>query len=217
MVRALQYLTFARPNLAFNVHRLCEFMHTPTTTHLEATKRVLRYIRGTFINGIHFPPSLLTLSTFTDADWAREPSDRNSTTGFFVFLGSNPISWSSKKQTTVARSTKAEYHALATTTAELAWLRILFKELRSFLSHVPILWCDNVSTIALASNLVFHARRKHIEVDFDYIHEKVICRDFVSDSSLGKIILQISSPNLCLHQCFCYLEENLWWFHPPFV
>ena len=178
MVRALQYLTFARPNLAFNVHWLCEFMHTPTTTHLEATKRFLRYIRGSFIHGIHFPPSLLTLSTFTDADWAREPSDRNSTTGFFVFLGSNPISWSSKKQTTVAHSTKAEYHALATTTAELAWLRILFKELHSFLSHVRILWCDNVSTIALASNLVFHARRKHIEVDFHYIREKVICRDF---------------------------------------
>ena len=170
MVGALQYLTFTQPDLAFSVHQLCQFMHTPTTTHLEAAKRVLRYIRGSFIHGFHFSPSLLTLSTFTDANWARDSSDRKSTIGFFVFMGSNPISWSSKKQTTVARSsTKVEYRALANTTAELAWLQILFKELRSFLSHVPILWCDNVSAIALASNPVFHAKRKHIDV---------ICSDF---------------------------------------
>ena len=95
-----------------------------------------------------------------------------------MFLGPSPISWSSKKQTIVVRSsTEAEYHALATTTAEVSWLRILFKELQIFLSHVPVLWCDNASAIALSANPVFHSRTKHIEVDYHYVREKVLRHD----------------------------------------
>ena len=104
-------------------------MCNPTTIHLEAAKRVLRYLRGTLYHGISFSPSPLTLTAFSDADWAGDPYDRRSTTGLLVFLGSSPISWSSKKQTTVARSsTEVEYRALATTAAEMSWLRILFRE-----------------------------------------------------------------------------------------
>ena len=96
-------------------------MQFPTTTHLEAAKRVLRYVRGTLSHGIYFSHGPLTLIAFTDADWAGDPFDRKSTTGFMVFLGFNPISWSSKKQSTVSRSsTEAECHALATTAAELS-------------------------------------------------------------------------------------------------
>ena len=121
LVGALQYLTFTRPDLAFSVHHLCQFMHTPTTSHLEAAKRVLRYVRGTLHFGIHFAPGPLTFSAFSDADWVSDPTDRKSTTGMVIFLGSSPISWSSKKQSTVLRSsTEAEYRALASTAAELA-------------------------------------------------------------------------------------------------
>ena len=96
-------------------------MQFPTTAHLEAAKRVLRYVRGILSHGIYFSRGPLTLTAFTDADWAGGPFDRKSTTGFMVFLGSNPISWSSKKQSTVSRSsTEAKYHALATTAAELS-------------------------------------------------------------------------------------------------
>ena len=95
-----------------------------------------------------------------------------------VFLGPNPISWSAKKRPTVSRSsTETEYRALATTAAELSWLRILFKELRIFLPHVPVIWCDNISTIALSANPVFHSRTKHLEVDYHYVREKVLRRD----------------------------------------
>ena len=140
MVRALQYLTFTSPDLAFSVHQLCQFMSNPTTLHLEATKRVLRYLRGTLYHSISFSSGPLTLTAFSDVDWAGDPLEHRSTTGLLVFLGPSPISWSSKKQTTVARSsTEAEYYALATTTAEVSWLHILFKELRIFLSHVPVL------------------------------------------------------------------------------
>ena len=161
-------------------------MSNPTTLHLEATKRVLRYIRGTLYHGISFSSGPLTLTAFSDADWAGDPFDRRSTTSL-VFLGPSPISWSSKKQTTVTRSsTEAEYRALATTAAKVSWLRILFKELRIFLSHVPVLWCDNASAIALSANPMFHSRTKHIEVDYHYVHEKGLHRDLCVRFVSGK-------------------------------
>lgn len=92
MVGALQYLTFTRPDIAFSVHQLCQLMSHPTTTHLEAAKRVLRYIKGTLHFGISFTPSPLTLTAFSNADKAGDPSDRHSTTSLLVFLGPNPIS-----------------------------------------------------------------------------------------------------------------------------
>lgn len=96
-----------------------------------------------------------------------------STTVLLVFLGFNPISWSSKKHSTVARSsTEAKYRALASTAIELSWLHTLFKELHLFLHHIPVLWCDNVSAIALASNPLFHSKSKHIEVDYHFVSEK---------------------------------------------
>ena len=175
MVGALQYLTFTRPDLAFSVHHLCQFMHHPTTSHLEATKRVLRYVRGILHFGIHLAPGPLTFSAFSDADWDRDPINKKSTTGMLVVLGSSPIPWSSKKQSIVSRSsTEAEYRALASIVAELAWLCTLFKELKLFLPHVPILWCDNNSAIALTSNPVFHSRTKHIKVDYHYVRGCVL-------------------------------------------
>lgn len=160
-------------------------MSNPTSTHLEVAKRVLNYVRGTLSYGIHFSPGPLTLTAFLDADWAKDPSDKRSTTGLLVFLGCSPISWSAKKQSIVSRSsTEAEYRTLATTTVELSWLHILFKEFKVFLPHMPMLWCDNISTIALSANPVFHSRTKHLEVDYHFVREKVLrkelCFGFVS-------------------------------------
>ncbi len=126
-------------------------MHSPTTTHLTAAKRILRCLRGTLHHGIAFTPDPMTLSAFTDADWVGDPSDRKSTSGFLVYLGSNPITWFAKKQPTVSRSSiESEYRALAIAAAELCWLRTLLKDLRVYLSDTPILWCNNVSALAIA-------------------------------------------------------------------
>uniref|UniRef100_A0A2N9G595 Integrase catalytic domain-containing protein n=1 Tax=Fagus sylvatica TaxID=28930 RepID=A0A2N9G595_FAGSY len=165
LVGALHYLTFTRPDISFAVHQVCQYMAAPTTTHLSAAKRILRYIKGTLFHGIAFTPGPLTLSVYSDADWAGDPDDRRSTSGLLVYLGSNPITWSAKKQATVSRSsTESEYRALATASAEVCWLRTLLKDLGIYLSQPPILWCDNVSALAIASNPVFHARTKHIEL-----------------------------------------------------
>jgi len=105
-------------------------MHAPTTTHLTAAKRVLRYLKGTLNSGLYVCKGPITLTAFCDADWAGNPDDRRSTTGYGVFLGPNLISWSAKKQHIVSRSsTEAEYRSLSLTTAELFWLCMLLKEL----------------------------------------------------------------------------------------
>ena len=120
MVGALHYLTFTRPDISFAVHQVYQYMSTPTTTHLAVAKRVLKYIRGTFNHGIEFTPGPLSLSAYTDADWAGDLDDRRSTSGFLVYMGHNAITWSTKKQATISRSsTESEYHALPIAFAEL--------------------------------------------------------------------------------------------------
>jgi hypothetical protein len=180
LVGALQYATFTRPDIAFAVNRVCQFMHKPSTIHFVAAKRILRYLKGTLHKGVLFQPGPLALTAFTDADWAGDPSDRRSTSGFIVFLGHNPITWLAKKQHTVSRSsTEAEYRSLATGAAELAWLRQVLCDLKLFLPSAPLIWCDNTSALALASNSVFHGRTKHIEVDYHFVREKVVRGDLL--------------------------------------
>jgi len=90
------------------------------------------------------------------------------------------VSWCAKKQSVVARSsTEAEYRAIATATAKLYWLRMLLKDLRILLLSPPTLWCDNIGALALTSNPVYHARTKHVEVDYHFIREKVVNSDIL--------------------------------------
>ncbi|GKA79277.1 gag/pol polyprotein [Tanacetum coccineum] len=93
---------------------------------------------------------------------------------FAIYLGSNLISWTVRKQRTVSRSsTEAEYKALADTVAELTWLQALFNELGIRSSSTPILWCDNLGATYLSANPIFHARTKHVEIDYHFVQKKV--------------------------------------------
>ena len=179
VVGALQYLTITRPDLSYAVNQVCQFMHSPKNTHWMAVKRILRYLKATYNHGLLYQPGTATLTAYSDADYAGNPDTRHSTGGFCVYLGSNLVSWSSKKQKTVSRSSaEAEYRQLAYTAAELSWLRSLYKDLHLNLVP-PTIWCDNISSIALASNPVFHSRTKHLEVDYHYVREKVVRKQLV--------------------------------------
>jgi histone deacetylase 1/2 len=116
----------------------------------------------------------MMVSAFSDADWAGCVDDRRSIGGFAIFLGNYLVSWCAHKQATVSRtSTEAEYKALANATTELMWVQKLLTELQ--VSHPPAarLWCDNLGAKYLSANPIFHARTKHIEVDFHFVREQV--------------------------------------------
>ncbi|XP_021725051.1 uncharacterized protein LOC110692353 [Chenopodium quinoa] len=151
-------------------------MHAPRTTHLHALKRIFRYLRGTSEYGLflHSTGSPTIVIAYLDTDWAGCPDGRRSTIGYAVFLGKNLISWRSKKQPTVSKSsTEAEYRAVAYTAAETIWLKQLLADLDYFLRRPVTLYCDNVSATYPTSNPVQHDRSKHIDVDYHFVREMV--------------------------------------------
>ena len=153
-------------------------MHRPRTPHWQAMKRVLRYLKGTVNHGLFCTPFPLQLHTYCNSDWAGNPDDRRSTSGYGVFLGRNLVSWSSKKQNVISRlSIEGEYCSMALAATKVYWLKMLFKELAIGLVHIPTLCCNNIGAIALSSNPMFHARTKHVKIDYHFIREKVCNND----------------------------------------
>ncbi|CAL8133674.1 unnamed protein product [Prunus armeniaca] len=147
----------------------------PLTVAEWVVKRIFRYIKGTIEQGLVFHRSNdFTLRSFSDADWAGYVDDRRSTTGACIFFGPNLLTWTAKKQSTVSRSsTIAEYRALAHTAAEICWFGFLFRELGIRLSSAPCVYVDNLSAIYMAANPIFHARTRHIEIDYHFVRELI--------------------------------------------
>jgi hypothetical protein len=150
-------------------------MHDPREPHLAALKRILRYVRGTLDLGFLLQPSDSgDLIVYSDADWAGCPDTRRSTSGYDVFLGDNLVSWSSKRQNTVSRSSaEAEYRTMANDVAEATWLRQLLLELHAPPRRATLVYCDNVSAVYMSYNPVQHQRTKHIEIDLYFVWERV--------------------------------------------
>ena len=176
LVGSLIYLTVTRPDISYEVHVVIQFMATPRSPHYAFVLRILRYLKGTMFDGLHFSSHFsLTLQEYSNANWAGDPIDRRSTTGYCFLLGDSLISWRSKKQIVIARSsTKTEYRALAATTAKLIWLRWLLQDLGVDCSTVTKLHCDNRGAIQIAHNDVFHERTKHIEIDCHFIRHHLL-------------------------------------------
>jgi Reverse transcriptase (RNA-dependent DNA polymerase) len=178
LVGKLIYLTVTRSDISFVVSQISKFMHSSRTPHLEAINRILRYIKGSPGKGIWMKNNNSNeVCGYSDADWA-ESFDRKSTTGFCTIVGRNLITWKSKKQNIVARSSaEAEYRAMASTASELIWVRQVLADL-NITNHEPIkIFCDNQAVRHIASNPVFHERTKQIEVDCHFVREKIQAKE----------------------------------------
>lgn len=130
---------------------------------------------GTLTHGIFLRKQSTTpLHAYSDADWAGDSDDYVSTNGYMIYIGSNPVSWTSKKQRGVARSsTEAEYRAVANTASELRWICSLLTELGIKVPMTPTVYCDNIGATYLCANPVFHSRMKHIAIDFHFVRGQI--------------------------------------------
>ena len=174
MIGSLLYLTATRPDIQFAVCLCARFQASPRDSHKQAIKRILRYLQGTPDFGLWFSSSSgLGVRGFADSDFGGCRIDHKSTSGTCHFLGTSLISWSSRKQSSVAQSTtEAEYVAAASSCSQILWISSTLQDFGIFISSVP-LFCDNTSAISIAKNPVQHSRTKHIELRYHFIRDHV--------------------------------------------
>ncbi|RVW20455.1 Retrovirus-related Pol polyprotein from transposon RE1 [Vitis vinifera] len=155
LVGKLIYLSHTRPDIGFSVSVVSQFMNNPTEKHMTAVIRILRYLKMTSGKGLFFQRTTKKeIEIFSDADWAGSVTDRRSTSGYCSFVWGNLVTWRSKKQSVVARSSaEAEFRAMD--------------------KHPMVLYCDNQAAISIAKNPVHHDRTKHVEIDRHFIKEKI--------------------------------------------
>ena len=187
IVGSLNYLSQScRPDISFAVNRLCRYASNPSPSHLQAAKRVLRYLKGTSEVGLTYSGGvsgniykdnmMITVEMWTDADWGGDTSDRKSTTGYVVKVGGNTISWATKKQQTVALSTaEAEYMALSSGIQEQISIEQLMGELigKRMINLPSIVYTDNQSAIVISKDDNNHQRTKHIDIRHHFIRDHV--------------------------------------------
>jgi hypothetical protein len=191
-------------------------MQDPRESHWSAVKRILRYLKSTISYFFCiYKNSSKQLTAYSDSNWASCPDDRRSTSGYCVLLGKNILSWSSKKQPTVSRSsTESEYKAVANTAVELAWIQSLLSELGVTSPHQLVLHCDNIGATYLTSNPLYHARTKHIEIDYHFVRDMVakklldVCFIFGKD----QLVDVLSKPLAAVRFGMLWSNLNV---HPP--
>ena len=167
------YLTATRPSILFVVCLLSHSMHCASEIHLKATKRILRYVKGTIDYGVKFEKCQeFKLYGFSDSDWARSVDDMKSTSGYCFSLGSGVFSWCTKKQEIVAQSTaEAEFIAATTTVNQALWLKKILCDLFLQQKNKNRIFVDNQAAIAIANNPVCHGKTKHFNIKLYFLRE----------------------------------------------
>lgn len=176
VIGSLMYAAIAtRPDISHAVQKLSQYTSCFTQEHVTAVKRVLRYLNGTRSLGITYGLNEdTTLLGYTDADWGQDVNDRKSVSGYVFLISGGAISWSSKKQTSVALSTmEAEYVALAHATKDAIWIRSLLVDLGFPPPNPTLILCDNQAAIAYAHDNQFHARAKHISMAYHFTRDHI--------------------------------------------
>ncbi|KAF3663185.1 putative agamous-like MADS-box protein AGL62-like [Capsicum annuum] len=176
LIGKLLYLTLTRPDISYAVQSLSQFIQAPKESHMNATIRVVKYVKQSPGMGILLSTKPTgSLEAYCDADWGSCVNTRRSITGYLIKYGNSLLSWKSKKQSTISRSSaKAEYRSLASTVAEITWIIGLFNTLDVPLTFPVPLNCNSKAAIQIAANPVFHERTKHIDIDCHFIREKVL-------------------------------------------
>ena len=174
MIGSLLYLTASRPDLCLSVGICARYQVSPKESHMNAVKRVIKYVKGTLNFGLHYTfETNLNLAGYCDADWTGCVDDRRSTSGGCFFLGNNMVSWHSKKQNCVSLSTaEAEYIALGSCCTQLLWMRQMLVDY-GYVSDPMLVHCDNMSAINLTKNPVQHSRTKHVDLRHHFVRELV--------------------------------------------
>ncbi|KAL5854358.1 hypothetical protein ACOSQ3_004176 [Xanthoceras sorbifolium] len=174
LVGKLIYLSHTRPDIGFAVSSVSQFMNNPNEEHMKAIYLILRYLKKTPGKGLYFGKNNnRKIEVFADADWAGSPIDRRSTTGYCTYIWGNLVTWHSKKQSVVSRSSaEAEFTAMTHAVCEGMWLRRLLKELW-FAADSISMFCDNQAAIRIAKNPVHRDMTKHVEIDRHFIKEKL--------------------------------------------
>ncbi|CAL0318541.1 unnamed protein product [Lupinus luteus] len=211
LVGRLLYLTNTRPDLSFAIQQLSQFMASPTINHYKAMTRIFRYIKSCPGQGLFYPStSSIQIKGFTDSDWATCPDTRKSISGYCMFLGDSLVSWKSKKQHTVSRSSsEAEYRALAVASCEVQWLTYLLHDFLVSFKQPALLYCDSNSARYIAANAVFHERTKHIEIDCHVTRERLQNKLFHllpidTHEQVADILTKALEPSV-----FCHLLSKL--------
>ena len=178
LVGRLMYLAHTRPDLAYALGVVSQFMHSPSEEQINAVTCILRYLKSSPRKGIMFKKgNNLDVKGYTDADWAGSIKDRQSTAGYFTFVGGNLVTWRSKKQTVVALSSaESEFRGMAKAVCELLWIHNLLGDLNIKHDSPMKLYCDNKAACDIAHNPIQHDRTKHVEVDRHFIKEKLEAR-----------------------------------------
>ncbi|GJV49550.1 hypothetical protein Tco_1439762 [Tanacetum coccineum] len=187
MIGSLLYLTASRPDIMFSVCLCARFQENPKTTHLEAVKRIFRYIRGTSHLGLWYPKGTrIETIVYADSDHAGDYVDRKSTSGVCTFMGCCLTSWFTKKQTALAISTtEAEYVSAGKACQQALWMKQALIDYGIRLDDVPIM-CDNKGAIDLSKNPVQHSRTKHIEIRHHFLRDNVQKGNISIECSMGK-------------------------------
>ena len=204
------YLTASRIDIMFAICACSRFQVTPKTSHLQAVKRIFRYLRGKTSLGLWYPKvSNFDLMAYSDSDYAGDNLDRKSTTGGCQFLGHRLISWQCKKQTIVATSsTEAEYVAAAHCCGQVLWIQNQMLDYGFNFMNTSIN-IDNESAICIVKNPVQHSKTKHIEIRNHFIRDHVARGDIVIDHVPTKDQLADIFAKPLDDARFCYLRNEL--------